>query len=105
MKKLNFANILTELRKEKGLTPAQLAEKLGFGKTIIYYWENGKREPNSHALIEISKFFNVPIEYLLGIENEDFKPTYKQNLNTLTIKEQKLLNIQKEMTIRCSILA
>lgn len=69
-KRNTFSLRLIELRKELGLTPIQLAQNINFGKSIIYYWENGQREPNAQALVTLSKFFNVSIEYLLGIDDD-----------------------------------
>ena len=44
MYKLNeFCNIITKLRKEKGLTQTALAEKLGISAQSISKWECGRR--------------------------------------------------------------
>ena len=87
--KTAFSKRLIELRKEFGISPAQLAKRINFGKSIIYYWENGQREPNSQALIALSKFFNVSIEYLLGIDDDTEKSSTLAN--TQTSNEKRLL--------------
>lgn len=64
----NFKDNLKTLRLEANLGQVELAKKIGVSKGIISLWENGLREPNMSSLISISKFFNVSIDYLVGLE-------------------------------------
>ena len=64
-----FRHILKELRTEKGLGQVELSKALSVSKGVISLWENGLREPTMHSLIQIAKFFNVTIDYLVGLEN------------------------------------
>ncbi|MCL2796755.1 MAG: helix-turn-helix domain-containing protein [Firmicutes bacterium] len=63
-----FGQTLIELRKEKGLGQIELAKELNVSKGIISLWENGLREPGMNSLIVLSKFFDVSIDYLVGLE-------------------------------------
>lgn len=60
------------LRRQKGLTQAQLAKKIGVNKSIISAYENQERLPSVAVLIKLSYEFNVSIEYLLGIKRNKF---------------------------------
>lgn len=62
-----FKNNLKLLRQEKDIGQVELAKKLGVSKGIISLWENGLREPSMSSLIEIAKFFNVSIDFLVGL--------------------------------------
>ncbi len=62
-----FKNNLKLLRQEKGIGQVELAKKLGVSKGIISLWENGLREPSMSSLIEIANFFNVSIDFLVGL--------------------------------------
>ena len=62
----NFSKRLTELRKEKGLTQAELADKLGVLQRSVSHWENGTRECDFETLIKLSIIFSVSTDYLLG---------------------------------------
>lgn len=64
-----FAIRLKELRQEKGIGQIELAKNIEVSKGIISLWENGQREPNMYSLIKLAKFFNVTIDYLVGLEN------------------------------------
>lgn len=63
-----FAERLKELRIEKNLSQAQLANATGLSHTAIVYWESEKRVPNANAVIILAEFFDVTTDYLLGVE-------------------------------------
>ena len=63
-----FKDNLRMLRKEYAIGQVQLAQSIGVSKGIISLWENGLREPNMSSLIALAKFFNVSIDYLVGLE-------------------------------------
>ena len=56
---------IKELRESKGLTQSQLAELLSFSDKAISKWEKGGNEPDLKTLVEMSKIFNVTLDYLL----------------------------------------
>ena len=71
MKNNYLGKKIKELRLEQNLSQRELGEALGFSNQTLSFWEIGQREPDVDALIKISKFFNVPSDYLLGlIDNE-----------------------------------
>jgi len=67
---MNISNRIIELRKSKGISRRELAEAIGYGQTIITYWESGERKPASDALIALAKYFDVSADYLLGLKDE-----------------------------------
>lgn len=65
-----FADILKSLRLEKGIGQVELAKQIGVSKGIISFWENGLREPSMSSLIALAQFFDVTIDYLVGLEED-----------------------------------
>jgi len=63
-----FSRILKELRNERGIGQVELAKALSVSKGVISLWENGLREPGMNSLIVLARFFDVTIDYLVGIE-------------------------------------
>ncbi|MFN4122379.1 MAG: XRE family transcriptional regulator [Flavobacteriales bacterium] len=53
------------LRKIKGLSQEEVAEKLGLKRTSISGYENGTSEPSVEGLIKFSKLYNISIDSLL----------------------------------------
>lgn len=66
---MNFANRLSELRKEYKMTQKELADRLGVARGTIGMYEIGRREPDTDTLYRLSKIFNVSIDYLIGKTN------------------------------------
>jgi transcriptional regulator with XRE-family HTH domain len=65
----NFHKVLKELRETKGMSQVQLGKALGYkSHSIIAQWESGKIIPDIANLIVIAKFFDVSIDYLVGLE-------------------------------------
>lgn len=60
-------NIFKKLRKDKHLTQTELAEILHVEQTTISKWENGISVPDHSSLKNISEFFCVSLDVLLGI--------------------------------------
>lgn len=54
------------LRNKRGLSQAQLAEKLGIGTSTLGMYETDKREPSYETLVAIADFFNKSVDELLG---------------------------------------
>ena len=61
----NLGNNLFKLRKEKGYTREELAEKSNLSANYIYGLENGNYLPGCVALIDLSNALNVTVTQLL----------------------------------------
>ena len=64
-----FSERLKEIRIEKGLSQTVLSAKTGISQAAIAKWETGDRTPSMDCLIILAKFFQVSIDYLVGIED------------------------------------
>ena len=65
MDRLAFADRITKLRVNKGLSQQQLAQQLGVKRSVVSYYESGDRLPSLDVLMEMSRVFNVGTDYLL----------------------------------------
>ncbi|MGN8232315.1 helix-turn-helix domain-containing protein [Priestia flexa] len=61
-----FGKRLATLRKEKGISQYEFADRIGFSRGQVANYEQGKREPDYETLQKIADFFNVSTDYLLG---------------------------------------
>ena len=59
-------NRIRLLRKQKKMTQKELAYYLQIADSTLSYWEMGKYEPDIDSLKKLSKFFSVPIDYIVG---------------------------------------
>ena len=66
------SEILKDLRSEQGLTQKELAERLGTTRGSVNGWEMGLSVPSLASLVEMSRQFNVTLDYLAGIEDREY---------------------------------
>lgn len=64
-----FGERVKILREEKGITQKQLADAIGYGKSTISFWENDLKDASCEAIAKIAKYFKVPSDYLLGLDD------------------------------------
>ncbi len=62
---MTFGNKLQLLRKSNNMSQEKLAERLNVSRQAISKWEQNIANPDTDNIVIISKFFQVPIEYLL----------------------------------------
>lgn len=65
--------LLKELRKQKGLTQEQIAEKFNVSNRTVSRWENGSNLPDLDVLIELSDYYEIDLRELLGQERKSEK--------------------------------
>ncbi len=53
------------VRKARNLNQQKVAMDLNISRESLSYYENGKREPSLALLVEMSRYFNVSIDYLI----------------------------------------
>ena len=59
---------LVQLRKQAELSQEELAEKLCTTRQAVSKWECGESLPSTENLIELSRFYKVSIDYIVGNE-------------------------------------
>lgn len=79
---LTIGEILKDLRVEKGYSLEQLATETGISSSTLSAYETDEtREIGHSSLLILAKFYDISVEYLLGII-EDRQP-YDLNINKL----------------------
>lgn len=63
----SFGKSLARLRKEKGFTQVELAQKLGSVQVVISDYERGKVRPSADMLIRLAAALDVSADELLGL--------------------------------------
>ena len=62
-----MAIILKQLRKQNGLTQAQLAQELQVHQTAVSQWECGRTYPDRETIVKLAAFYHVSADVILGI--------------------------------------
>ncbi|MBR2297066.1 MAG: helix-turn-helix transcriptional regulator [Clostridia bacterium] len=62
-----FYQRIRDLREDNDKTQAKIASVLKITAQQYQLYESGKREIPAHHLIKLAKFYNVSVDYLLGL--------------------------------------
>lgn len=65
--KKSIGHNLSAIRKERGLTQNELAEKIGITQTLISDYETGRSLINSEMLIRFALTLKVSVDRILGL--------------------------------------
>ena len=74
---MNIGTNIYTLRKEKKITQAQLAEKLGVSEQAISKWENEQCAPDVSLFPIIADYFGVSIDRLFGYHMNSYADEVK----------------------------
>ena len=99
----NIGKKIDYIRRDRGLTQEELANKLGVTKKTVIEYEKAKDKIPLQKLISISKVLNVPTDFLLGLNDvtdndiEDKKIHKRTGLSDTAIQVLSTLKNNKSM--------
>ena len=81
-----MADRIQHLRKSKGISQEELADKIGVSRQAVSKWESEQSAPDIEKVILLSDFFDVTTDYLLkGIEPISEKNTEKSDARVFSL--------------------
>lgn len=86
MKKQTFGSVIAELRKQKGMTQMELAERMGVTDKAISKWERDLSFPDVNSLPKLAEIFNITVDELMHVKTDT-----KENKSNETISD--MINI------------
>ena len=85
-----IAKNLSELRKTKNMTQADLAEKLNYSDKAVSKWERAESVPDIAVLKSIADLFSVTVDYLITDEHDD-PSLIKKKLSRRKVRNRALI--------------
>ncbi|MBE6544073.1 MAG: helix-turn-helix transcriptional regulator [Ruminococcaceae bacterium] len=82
MYECKIAEKLVELRNARGVTQEDVAQSLSISNKTVSKWENGASMPDLSMLVELSKYYGVTTDTLLGL-TEDKKQSTAEEIRSL----------------------
>ena len=73
---MTLAEKVAILRKQKGWSQEELAEKLGISRQAVSKWEGGSSIPDIDKIVGMSRLFGVSTDYLLKEESFEAEPAF-----------------------------
>ena len=95
---MDLTAILKELRVSAGLTQKELAAKLGIGQSTIVGYEKGIREPTVSNLALYAKYFNVSVDYIIGLEDDFGVKVESVEGLSVNSQEKELLSLFRQLS-------
>ena len=98
--------ILKSLRKSNGYTQLQVAKRLNVSVTTVGRWENNYKMPSTEHLIDLSVLYNVPPNYLVGLDKEKsivierLTKNQQELIRMLILEFENNTNANRELTQR-----
>lgn len=68
---------VTRLRKERGMTQMELAERLGVSQPVVSDYERGTLRLHGQLIVKLTEILGVPAEELLGLEKPKTQATVR----------------------------
>ncbi len=88
---IKIGKFISQCRKDKGLTQAQLAEKFGITDRAVSKWETGKSIPDASIMLDLCAELGINVNELLSGERLDmtnYNQQAEQNMLALKEKEE-----------------
>ena len=98
MNQKKIGSFLKELRKEKGITQEEFAEKINVAGRTVSRWETGTNMPDISLLIEIAEFFDVSIPEIINGERKS--EIMNEEVKEVAEKLSDYANVEKESIIK-----
>ncbi len=67
---IEIADRLIKLRKQKGLSQEELADKLGLSRQAVSKWERAEASPDTDNLICLAKLYGISLDELLKTDDD-----------------------------------
>ena len=68
MKSRKLYNRISLLRRERGVSRKELAEKIGINFQTVGYLERGEYNPSLDLAFRIGEFFGLPVDFIFSTE-------------------------------------
>ena len=88
---------IKELRKERKLHQSELAAKINVSQQTVSRIENGDTTLPADILIDLARFFNVSIDYLLYQTDSSRTPDFQVEFNAVLEKNYRLCKLYENL--------
>ena len=98
----NLSDRLKSLRLSANMTQEEFGKKFGIVKSTVSLYESGKSTPNDQIKKQICSYFNVTVDYLLGIDHSEIANlNIQENNKQLSPDEETLLQAFNQCSEEC----
>ena len=89
---MKFGDKLIALRKKKGLSQEELAEKLGVSRQSVSKWESNNTYPETDKIVQICNIFECTMDDLINDNITDVESIERKNKNNINVMVDSFLD-------------
>ena len=83
MKKQTLGMMISSLRKEKGMTQLELAEKMGVTDKAVSKWERDLSFPDINSIPKLAEVFEISVDELMQVKTETRENMSKNKIDEI----------------------
>ena len=83
MKKQTLGMMISSLRKEKGMTQLELAEKMGVTDKAVSKWERDLSYPDINSIPKLAEVFEISVDELMQVKTETRENMSKNKIDEI----------------------
>ena len=83
MKKQTFGMMISSLRKERGMTQLELAEKMGVTDKAVSKWERDLSFPDINSIPKLAEVFEISVDELMQVKTATKETMNKNKINEI----------------------
>lgn len=66
---MSFSDRIVQLKNERKLLQKDIASSVGLSLRAYQYYEKGQKEPTLSVLLRLADYFDVSLDYLVGLSD------------------------------------
>lgn len=92
---MNLADRIQQLRKSRGISQEELADRIGVSRQAVSKWESGQTSPDLEKIVLLSDYFEVTTDYLLkGVSPTQAQTEPDQTASVQSVPAQIVPDVQ-----------
>lgn len=92
---MNLADRIQQLRKIRGISQEELADRIGVSRQAVSKWESGQTSPDLEKIVLLSDYFEVTTDYLLkGVSPTPAQTGPDQTVSVQSVPAQIVPDVQ-----------
>ena len=92
---MNLADRIQQLRKSRGISQEELADRIGVSRQAVSKWESGQTSPDLEKIVLLSDYFEVTTDYLLkGVSPTPAQTGPDQTVSVQSVPAQIVPDVQ-----------
>ncbi len=96
---MDTVEIIFNLLQENNTTAAIVSREADISESLFSHWKRGTQKPAIDAVVKLAKYFNISLEYMLGLSENPYLSDNLTKSETDLIKKYNALDTEGKEAI------